>query len=141
MRSSSFQAITRRFTLALPLFMGAIEYLLRVGFVQPDKEAFFPISLVAAGVSLNVAVTMLPRMSGIDHARWLQTKNDGLLILIANLGVFASLIGALLWLDMLLASFSAEVRAILPLHPLREAAFYYIFSCMVTEWKASLESP
>ena len=66
MRSSNFEATTRQLIFWLPAFMGVIEYILRVGFGQPGKEEFFPISLVASGISLNVAATALP--AEIDSA-------------------------------------------------------------------------
>jgi hypothetical protein len=138
MKSSGFAWTTLQLTLLLPLFMGAIELLLRVSLNRAGEEEFFPISLVAAGISLNVAVTALSGSTREDDARqrWMARHEQA--IFIAKLGIFASLGGVLLWLYMLVASLSEEVQALVPFHPYREAAFYYIFSSVVTVWKSSV---
>jgi len=131
MRSGNFEATTRQLIFWLPAFMGVIEYILRVGFGQPGKEEFFPISLVASGISLNVAATALPAEIGaVCQERFRQA------VFIANMGIFASLGGLLLWIYLLVASFNERVRGILPLHPLLESLVYYIFTVAVTMRKA-----
>lgn len=133
MRFSGFEATTRHLILWLPAFLGVIEYILRVGFKQPGKEAFFPISLVASGISLNVAVTAFPgEVDATCRKRFEQA------MFIANLGIFASLGGMLLWIYLLVASFNEEVRGILPLHPLLESLVYYLFSILLTVHKAKV---
>ncbi|WP_277186269.1 hypothetical protein [Caballeronia sp. BR00000012568055] len=134
MRGREFQWMSRLLLISLPVFMGAVEHMLRVALHQPDHAAFFPISLAAAGVSLDVAVTVVPRAirRGLFES-YLSTRQHQA-IFIAKLGVFASLGGTLLWLYLLMASFSNEVSAILPLHPYRDAVLYYLFSSLVTEW-------
>jgi hypothetical protein len=131
MQSKGFDATARQLIVGLPLFMGAIEYILRVALKQPGRDDFFPISLVASSVSLNMALTVLP--GGLS---WVSGRRIRQAALIANMGIFASLIGLLLWIYLLVASFSEEVRVLLPLHPLRDASAYYIFSIMLNEWKA-----
>ncbi len=49
-----------------------------------------------------------------------------------------SLGGALLWIYLLIASFSVEVRALLPWHPLTDALTYYLISCALAEYKARM---
>ncbi|SAK42031.1 hypothetical protein AWB80_00473 [Caballeronia pedi] len=134
MQSNGFEATARQLIVGLPLFMGAIEYILRVALKQPGRDEFFPISLVASSVSLNIALAVLPgeMRNGLRASR----KRIGQAIVIANMGIFASLIGVLLWIYLLVASFSGEVRAILPMHPLRDALGYYVFSIGLNESKA-----
>ncbi|WP_321792388.1 hypothetical protein [Caballeronia sp. J97] len=136
MQSKGFDTIARQLIVGLPLFMGAIEYILRVALKQPGKDEFFPISLVASSVSLNVALAVLPGELRDGFSRWTSKRRIGHAIFIANMGIFASLSGMLLWIYLLVASFSQEVRAILPLHPLRDASAYYIVSILLNEWKA-----
>ncbi|SAK74454.1 hypothetical protein AWB77_03329 [Caballeronia fortuita] len=136
MQSKGFDATARQLIVGLPLFMGAIEYVLRVALKQPGKDDFFPISLVASSVSLNLALTILPGDHRDGSSRWISSARIGRAVLIANMGIFASLIGLLLWIYLLVASFSEEVRAILSMHPLRDASAYYIFSILLNEWKA-----
>lgn len=107
MQSNGFDATARQLIVGLPLFMGMIEYILRVALKQPGKDDFFPISLVASSVSLNIALAALP-----DELRggfWTSAQRIGQAMFIANLGIFASLIGVLLWIYLLVASFSEEV--------------------------------
>ncbi|BCQ22530.1 hypothetical protein NK8_06400 [Caballeronia sp. NK8] len=134
MQSNGFEATARQLIVGLPLFMGAIEYILRVALKQPGKDDFFPISLVASSVSLNIALAVLP--SEMRSGLWASRQRIGRAIVIANMGIFASLIGVLLWIYLLVASFSEDVRAILPMHPLRDALVYYFFSIMLNECKA-----
>ncbi|MDR5833120.1 hypothetical protein [Caballeronia sp. LZ034LL] len=125
----------RQLLVGLPFFMGAIEYLLRVALKQPGQNDFFPISLVASGVSLNVGLTSLSETLRSDP----EGEPDGLVrraIVLANLGVFASLFGVLLWIYLLVASFSQEVREILLVRPYREATAYYVLSFALSEFKA-----
>ncbi|KXU93805.1 hypothetical protein CR51_28735 [Caballeronia megalochromosomata] len=135
MQSNGFDATARQLIVGLPLFMGAIEYILRVALKQPGRDDFFPISLVASSVSLNIALAVLP--GEMRSGLWASSRHRiGRAIFIANMGIFASLIGVLLWIYLLAASFSEDVRAILPLHPLRNALVYYIFSIALNESKA-----
>ncbi|SAK39401.1 hypothetical protein AWB76_00061 [Caballeronia temeraria] len=136
MQSNGFDATARQLIVGLPLFMGAIEYILRVALKQPGRDDFFPISLVASSVSLNVALAVLPGELRDGFFRSTSRRRIGQAILIANMGIFASLIGMLLWIYLLVASFSEEVRAILPMHPLRDALAYYLFSITLNEGKA-----
>jgi hypothetical protein len=131
MQSNGFDTTARQLIVGLPLFMGAIEYVLRVALKQPGRDDFFPISLVASSVSLNMALTILP-----GEFSWASGQRIRRAARIANMGIFASLIGLLLWIYLLVASFSEEVREILPLHPLRDALVYYAFSILLNEWKA-----
>ncbi|WP_250434000.1 hypothetical protein [Caballeronia sp. ATUFL_F2_KS9A] len=140
MQSKGFDATARQLIVGLPLFMGAIEYILRVALKQPGRDDFFPISLVASSVSLNLALTVLRgELRRGAYSRWFSERRIAQAFLVANLGIFASLIGMLLWIYLLVASFSEEVRAILPMHPLRDALVYYVFSIAVNEWKAWVE--
>jgi hypothetical protein len=129
MRPVDFQWMTRFVILLLPFFMGGVEFMLRVALKQPGQAEFFPISLVSAGASLNASVTVVPYRSRSDlFAGALRSYSvNGRTIFIAKLGVFASIVGAILWLYLLTASFSAEVMGILPFHPARDAALYYFF--------------
>lgn len=125
----------RQLLVGLPFFMGAIEYLLRVALKQPGQNDFFPISLVASGVSLNVGLTSLSGTLPSDP----EVQPDRLVrrvIVLANLGVFASLFGVLLWIYLLVASFSQEVREILLVRPYREATGYYVLSLVLSEFEA-----
>lgn len=110
MQSKGFDTTARQLIVGLPLFMGAIEYILRVALKQPGRDDFFPISLVASSVSLNMALTLLPNQFRSGFSRWATGRRIKLVALIANMGIFASLIGLLLWLYLLVASFSDEVR-------------------------------
>lgn len=124
----------RQLLVGLPFFMGAIEYLLRVALKQPGQHDFSPISLVASGVSLNVGLTSFSGTLPSDP----EGEPDGLVrraIALANLGVFASLFGVLLWIYWLVASFSQEVREILLVRPYREATAYYVLSFALSEFK------
>ena len=136
MQSNGFETTARQLIVALPLFMGAIEYLLRVALKQPGKDDFFPISLAASGVSLNIALTVPPGALCSAFPQWPANLRIRRAAFIANLGVFASLVGVLLWIYLLVASFSQEVKEVLSLHPLRESLAYYIFSVLLNEWKA-----
>jgi hypothetical protein len=134
MQSNGFDATARQLIVGLPLFMGMIEYILRVALKQPGKDDFFPISLVASSVSLNIALAALP--GELRGGFRTSAQRIGQAMFIANLGIFASLIGVLLWIYLLVASFSEEVRGILPLHPLQDSLVYYVFSIVANEWKA-----
>lgn len=138
MQTKGFDTTARQLIVGLPLFMGAIEYILRVALNQPGKDDFFPISLVASSVSLNVALAVLPAELRSGLPRWTSRQGTSQAILIANLGIFASLIGMLLWIYLLVASFSQEVRGLLPSHPLRDALVYYGLSIVLNEWKAGV---
>jgi hypothetical protein len=131
MQSNGFETTARQLIVGLPLFMGAIEYILRVALKQPGRDDFFPISLVASSVSLNIALTVLLR-----EFSWASGQRIRRATLIANMGIFASPIGLLLWLYLLVASFSQDVREIPPLHPLRYASVCYVVSILLNEWKA-----
>ena len=67
---------------------------------------------------------------------WMSTQRIRQAIFIAYLGIFASLIGVLPWIYLLVASFSEEVREILPFHPLWDSLVYYLFSVALNESKA-----
>ena len=134
MQSKGFDTTARQLIVGLPLFMGAIEYILRVALKQPGRDDFFPISLVASSVSLNMALTALP-----GELSWAYGQRIRRLARIANMGIFASLIGLLLWLYLLVASFSQEVRDLLPLHPARDSLVYYVISILLNENKARVE--
>lgn len=138
MQANGFDTAARQLIVLLPLFMGAIEYVLRVAMKQPGNSDFFPISLVASGVSLNVALSMLPAALRFGFTVWPPTQRVRQTVLIANMGIFASLGGVLLWIYLLVASFSQEVREILPLHPLWESSAYYAFSIVLNEIKAKV---
>ncbi|SAL19334.1 hypothetical protein AWB74_00658 [Caballeronia arvi] len=135
MQSNGFETTARQLIVGLPLFMGAIEYILRVALKQPGRDDFFPISLVASSVSLNMALTILP-----GKFSWASGQRIRRATFIANMGIFASLIGLLLWIYLLVASFSQDVREILPLHPLRDSLLYYVFSIGLNESKARTET-
>jgi hypothetical protein len=135
MRGREFQWMSRLLLMLLPVFMGAVEHMLRVALYQPDHTAFFPISLAAAGVSLNALVAVVPQAYRLDQFEAFSGTRHHQAIFIAKLGIFASIGGTLLWLYLLMASFSKEVSAILPLHPYRDAVLYYLFSFLVAEWK------
>ncbi|AET88408.1 hypothetical protein BYI23_A005700 [Burkholderia sp. YI23] len=139
MQSKGFDTTARQLIVGLPLFMGAIEYILRVALKQPGRDDFFPISLVASSVSLNMALTLLPNQFRSGFSRWATGRRIKLVALIANMGIFASLIGLLLWLYLLVASFSDEVRGLLPMHPLRDSLVYYVLTIALNEWKAWVE--
>ncbi|MDR5778669.1 hypothetical protein QCE63_04385 [Caballeronia sp. LZ065] len=135
MSTSGLNTAARQLLVGLPFFMGAIEYLLRVALKQPGQNDFFPISLVAPGVSLNVGLTSLPRTIPSDS----EGEPDPLVgraIVLANLGVFACLFGVLPWIYLLVASFSQEVREILLVWPYRESTAYYVLSFALSEIKA-----
>jgi hypothetical protein len=132
---SQSEGMMRRLMYVLPMFMGGIEYMVRVGFTLAGTADFFPISLMASSVSMNVALILLPASRSEMSARW-KWQPSRAAILIANLGVFASLGGMLLWLYMLLASFNDAVKAIVPVQPMRDSLFYYFFSIVLSEWKA-----
>ncbi|WP_235024379.1 hypothetical protein [Caballeronia cordobensis] len=70
MQSKGFDRTARQLIVGLPLFMGAIEYILRVALKQPGRDDFFPISLVASSVSLNMALTLLPNQFRSGFSRW-----------------------------------------------------------------------
>jgi len=65
--------------------------------------------------------------------RTASTPRIGQAIFIANLGIFASLIGVLLWIYLRVAVFSQDVREILLTHSLRYASVYYAFSIVLNE--------
>ncbi|MDR5877226.1 hypothetical protein [Caballeronia sp. LZ032] len=135
MSTDGLNMAARRLLVGLPFFMGAIEYLLRLALKQPGQNDFFPISLVASGVSPNVGLTSLSGMPGPDSGR----TSDALVrraIVVANLGVFASLFDVLLWRYLLVASFSQEVREILLVRPWRKSTAYYVLSFALSEFKA-----
>ncbi|WP_250508653.1 hypothetical protein [Caballeronia sp. GACF4] len=139
MKSSGFESTTRQLVILLPIFMGVIEYLLRVAMRQSDQSEFFPISLVASGISLNLAVTALPHdLLEVTAGRQLY-RHFRQAIFIANLGIFASLGGVLLWIYLLLASFSEDVKGLIVLHPLLDALSYYLISMSLTYHKAEVE--
>ncbi|WP_250450563.1 hypothetical protein [Caballeronia sp. ATUFL_M2_KS44] len=119
----------------LPLFMGVIEYIVRVALKQPGANEFFPISLVASGISINMALAALPTELLHGPVFWQLGQRLERAIFIASLGIFASLGGVLLWLYLLIASFNEDVRALLPLHPLIEASAYYGLSVYLTVCK------
>jgi hypothetical protein len=56
-------------------------------------------------------------------------------ILIANMGILASLCGVLLWICLLLASLSEAIMALLPFHPFWESLVYYFFSVFLSSQK------
>lgn len=115
--------------------MGVIEYIVRVALRQPGVDEFFPISLVASGISFNMALAAFPSELLRDPLRWQVIHRLEQAIFIVNLGIFASLGGVLLWLYLLLASFNEDVRALLPLHPMIEASAYYALSVYLTDHK------
>lgn len=110
---------------SLPLFMGVIEYIVRVALKQPGANEFFPASLVASGISFSMGLVAFPGELLESPLRWQSGENLAQAIFIAYMGIFASLGGVLLWLYLLVASFNEDVRALLPLHPMVEASVYY----------------
>ncbi len=139
MKSSGFESTTRQLVLLLPIFMGVIEYLLRVAMRQSDQSEFFPISLVASGISLNLAVAALPHdLLEVTAGRQLY-RHFRQAIFIANLGIFASLGGVLLWIYLLLASFSEDFKALLNMNSILEALTYYVISMHLTRYKEEVE--
>lgn len=139
MKSSGFESTTRQLVLLLPIFMGVIEYLLRVAMRQSDQSEFFPISLVASGISLNLAVTALPDGLLENAAEWQLRKHLRQVIFIAKLGIFASLGGVLLWIYLLLSSFSEDVKVLLNMNSILEALTYYVISMHLTRYKEEVE--
>ncbi|WP_250491903.1 hypothetical protein [Caballeronia sp. GAWG1-1] len=139
MKSSGLESTTRQLVLLLPIFMGVIEYLLRVAMRQSDQSEFFPISLVASGISLNLAVTALPDGLLENAAEWQLRKHLRQVIFIAKLGIFASLGGVLLWIYLLLSSFSEDVKALLNMNSILEALTYYVISMHLTRYKEEVE--
>jgi hypothetical protein len=122
----------------LPLLMGGIELLLRIALGQPDEASFFPISLVASGISVCVATATWPdeAFNALSRLRMEQQLEQA--IFIANLGFLASLCGVVLWIYLLLASFNEAVMVLLPFHPFWEALVYYLFSVFLTIQKAKV---
>ncbi|SAK50906.1 hypothetical protein AWB79_01695 [Caballeronia hypogeia] len=87
MRLGSFETTARYLVVWLPAFLGVIEYILRVALRQPGKEEFFPVSLVASGISLNVTVAAFPAEIDVFPRQRFERA-----VLIANMGIFASLV-------------------------------------------------
>lgn len=86
MQANGFDATARQLIVGLPSFMGVIEYILRVALKQPGKDDLFPISLVASGVSLNIALTTLTGEVRRRAAQDQTMRRHGQAILIANMG-------------------------------------------------------
>jgi hypothetical protein len=78
-------------------------------------------------------VTAFPGEIGADCRRRFEQA-----IFIANLGIFASLGGVILWIYLLVAAFNEEVKGILPLHPLLESLVYYLCSVFLTVRRAKV---
>ncbi|MDR5756217.1 hypothetical protein [Caballeronia sp. LZ035] len=135
MSTNGLNTAARQLLVGLPFFMGAIEYLLRVALKQPGQNDFFPISLVASGVSLNVGLTSFPGTLLSDSERK-PDQHVRRAFVLANLGVFACLFGVLPWIYLLVASLSQEVREILLVRPYRESTAYYVLSFALSEIKA-----
>jgi hypothetical protein len=140
-------ATARQLVFVLPLLMGSIEYILRVGFDQPGKDEFFPISLIVAGIGLFVALTILPeapkqsesRESEVEQVeRKEREERYRQQALVAKTGVWFAVGGVAAWIYLLAASFSEKVRAIIPFYPLMGASVYYLLGAVLTEWKARL---
>jgi hypothetical protein len=127
MRIGGFPSTTRRLIYVLPIIMGTVEYLLRVGFRQPDKDAFFPISLTVAGIGLFVALTA---------ASSREACQGGMARSIAALSFWMALLGAVCWIYLLMASFSNEVREIMEFSPFLIGSSYYFAGTVATEWMA-----
>jgi hypothetical protein len=135
MRVGRFDVAAWTVAFWLPAFMGAVEYVLRIAFAQPGEDSFFPISLVASGISQSVMSAMLPRdVLNTWHGGQLAERFEGV-VQHVNLGIFASLAGVLLWIYLLLASFNEAVRAMLPMHPFLESLAYYAFCVYLTSYR------
>lgn len=129
MKIERFPHTTRTLIYVLPLLMGTVEYLLRVGFRQPDQDAFFPVSLTVAGIGLFVALTAVPARDGgplptLEHRS------------VAMLGLWMAIVGMVGWIYLLMASFSKEVREIVDVSPYFVAGGYYFLGTLATEWTA-----
>jgi hypothetical protein len=125
--------------------MGAVEYVLRVGFDQSGKDEFFPISLVVAGIGLFVALTTLsgvPPDAADDEdvlesaVRRMQEQRYQLEVYVAKVAIWMSIAGVVGWIYLLAASFNEAVRAVITHHPLGASAIYYVVGAALTEWKA-----
>jgi hypothetical protein len=138
MKSVRFDAMAWTAAFWLPAFMGAVEYVLRIAFAQPGVDSFFPISLVASGISLSVTATLVPSdaldtWNGWPTARGARSaERFESMVSVLNLGVFASLAGVWLWIYLLLASFNQAVRTMLPMYPFLESLAYYVLCLELT---------
>jgi hypothetical protein len=138
MKSVRFDAVAWSAAFWLPAFMAALEYVLRIAFAQPGEDSFFPISLVASGISLSVTATLVPSDALETWNRWPSARAASSaerfesVISAINFGVFASLAGVLLWIYLLLASFSEAVRTMLPMYPFPESLAYYVLCLELT---------
>jgi hypothetical protein len=132
MRVGRFDVAAWTVAFWLPAFMGAVEYVLRIAFAQPAEDSFFPISLVASGISQSVMSAMVPRDVLSTWDDWQLAERFDRIVQNVNLGVFASLAGVLLWIYLLLASFNEAVRTILPMHPFLESLAYYALCVYLT---------
>jgi hypothetical protein len=100
-------------------------------------DMFFPIALVASGISLSAPIAVVSgRLEDVMNSWWREPTRLTQLVMLVNVGIFVSLGGALLWIYLLVGSFSSEVRALVPWHPLLESSAYYLLSMAVNEWKA-----
>lgn len=126
MESGGIHSTVRRLIYALPILMGAVEYLLRVGFRQTDKDAFFPISLTVAGIGLFVALRAISDRKPKTTYSWQERC-------IAGLSLWMALIGVVCWVYLLMASFSKEVREIADFSPYLIAGGYYFLGTAATE--------
>jgi hypothetical protein len=145
-----FNSTTRWLVLALPVVMGVIEFMLRVALHQADKVEFFPVSLVVAGISLCVALTSLSCTAGSETeglqvrrepAGRSRTRNCDWEEWVAKLGIWMAVVGVTAWVYLLTASFSDEVKAVIPYYPLQGALLYYLLGIVLTEWKARKQTP
>jgi hypothetical protein len=136
---------TRQPFIALPLLMGMIEFVLRVAMHQTDKFEFFPVSLVVAGIGLCVAlmaISAAPETPATEKllaeilASGARAGNRNWEEFVAKLGIWMAVLGVAGWVYLLTASFSDEVKAIIPYYPLTGALVYYGLGIGLTEWKA-----
>jgi sterol desaturase/sphingolipid hydroxylase (fatty acid hydroxylase superfamily) len=125
--------------------MGMVEYIMRVALHQSDETEFFPLSLIVAGIGLYVALTATPKasprqQSDVDsveaeecfgYARRYKWEKR-----VAALSVWLAVSGAVVWVYLLAASFSPEVKTLLPYYPLSSAGVFYLVGAALTEWKA-----
>jgi hypothetical protein len=140
-----FNSTIRQLIFALPLMMGMIEFVLRVAMHQADKIEFFPVSPVVVGIGLCVALMAISaapdapatgKLLSEIPANGARVGNHNWEEFVAKLGIWMAVLGVAGWVYLLTASFSDEVKAIIPYYPLTGALVYYGLGIGLTEWKA-----
>jgi hypothetical protein len=133
---TGFNATSRQLILALPFFMGCIEWMLRLALDPNPDYAFFPASLMAGGIALFIALTAMPARPDDRHICALQRYKR--MRYMAQFGIWAAVFGTTGWIYLVMASLSESVKATLPYHPVWYAVLYYLLGVLFNELKARI---